>query len=206
MYRIVCGERTEAWTQGPNAWGQTSTGTGDSAGVVGNRILLQLGYCNRYLQMFSLSKSKQLWVLLLHENYVFNSRNTHNWVLVWVLFVVLIFCFKAFVMLLLTDSDGFVLYSFQFWLEAGASSHPCSEIYHGRAAMSEREVRSVANFLQSQGQRLAGYLDIHSYSQILMFPWGYTKRRNRDYEELVHYKIKLLIYVKKKWLGNYIQC
>lgn len=136
--------------------------------------------------------------MLLHENYVFNSRNTHNWVLVWVLFVVLIFCFKAFVMLLLTDSDGFVLYSFQFWLEAGASSHPCSEIYHGRAAMSEREVRSVANFLQSQGQRLAGYLDIHSYSQILMFPWGYTKRRNRDYEELVHYKIKLLIYVKKK--------
>ncbi|XP_020615323.1 carboxypeptidase B-like [Orbicella faveolata] len=71
------------------------------------------------------------------------------------------------------------------WGETGASGHPCSEIYHGRAAMSEREVQSVANFLQSQGHRLVGYLDIHSYSQILMFPWGYTKRRNKDYEELM---------------------
>ena len=57
--------------------------------------------------------------------------------------------------------------------------------------MSEREVQGVANFLQSQGHRFVGYLDIHSYSQILMFPWGYTKRRITDYEELVHYKLKL---------------
>jgi len=60
--------------------------------------------------------------------------------------------------------------------------------------MSEPEVQGVANFLQSQRHRLAGYLDVHSYCQILMFPWGYTKRRNKDYEELVHYKIRLLIY------------
>ena len=51
--------------------------------------------------------------------------------------------------------------------------------------MSENEVRSVARFLESQGQRLVGYLDIHSYSQILMFPWGYTKIRSKDYDELV---------------------
>ena len=81
--------------------------------------------------------------------------------------------------------------------EAGASSHPCSEIYHGRAAMSEREVQNVANFLQSEKHRLVGYLDIHSYSQILMFPWGYTKRRNKDFQELVHYRIKVFIYANK---------
>ena len=91
----------------------------------------------------------------------------------------------VFVIQLLTDFDGFVIYSFQFWPETGASNHPCSEIYHGRTPMSEREVQRVANFLQSQRQRLVGYLDIHSYSQILMFPWGYTKRRNKDYNELV---------------------
>ena len=87
--------------------------------------------------------------------------------------------------------------------EAGASSHPCSEIYHGRAAMSEREVQNVANFLQSEKHRLVGYLDIHSYSQILMFPWGYTKKRNKDFQELVHYKIKVFIYANKLAL-NYI--
>ena len=89
------------------------------------------------------------------------------------------------------DFNSFVLYLSQFWTEVGASNHPCSEIYHGGAAMSEREVQSVANFLQSQGHRFVGYLDIHSYSQILMFPWGYTKRRIKNYEEVVHYKFKL---------------
>ncbi|KAL9959735.1 hypothetical protein ACROYT_G033088 [Oculina patagonica] len=71
------------------------------------------------------------------------------------------------------------------WGATGASNHPCSQIYHGRAAMSENEVQGVANFLKPQGQRLVGYLDIHSYSQILMFPWGHTKRRSKDYEELM---------------------
>ena len=112
----------------------------------------------------------------------------------WLFLFQFIFCFTAFVMLLPTESDGFVLYLFQCWPETGASGHPCSEIYHGLAAMSEREVQNVANFLQSQGQRLVGYLDIHSYSQILMFPWGYTKRWNKDYAELVQYKIRLNIF------------
>ena len=38
VFRIVCGERTEAWTQDPSASGQTSTGTGHSAGVVCDKI------------------------------------------------------------------------------------------------------------------------------------------------------------------------
>ena len=52
--------------------------------------------------------------------------------------------------------------------------------------MSENEVQAVANFLESQGERLVGFLDIHSYSQILMFPWGYTKEQSSDHEELVN--------------------
>ncbi|KAJ7370282.1 corticosteroid- binding protein [Desmophyllum pertusum] len=71
------------------------------------------------------------------------------------------------------------------WGENGASSQPCSDNYHGSSAMSESEVQHVARFLESQGKRLVGYLDIHSYSQIWMFPWGYTKKRSRDYDELM---------------------
>ena len=91
---------------------------------------------------------------------------------------------RSFVSGVMNFEDN-VLFSFQFLSENGASSHPCSDNYHGSSAMSESEVQHVARFLESQGKRLVGYLDIHSYSQIWMFPWGYTKKRSRDYDELV---------------------
>lgn len=69
------------------------------------------------------------------------------------------------------------------WGETGASGHPCSPAYHGKAAMSEKEVQSVANFLESQRERLVGYLDVHSYSQMILFPWGYTKKHTIYHEE-----------------------
>lgn len=72
-----------------------------------------------------------------------------------------------------------------FYLESGASNHPCSESYHGNSAMSEKEVQAVAKYIESLGRRLAAFMDIHSYSQILMFPWGYTKKKSIDHVELV---------------------
>lgn len=71
------------------------------------------------------------------------------------------------------------------WGETGASSDPCSPTYHGGAAMSEPEVQSVASFLESQQHRLAGYLDIHSYGQMILFPWGYTRDPPEDQEDMI---------------------
>ena len=51
--------------------------------------------------------------------------------------------------------------------------------------MSEVEVQSVAKFLESQRDRLVGYLDIHSYGQMILFPWGYTRDPADDQKELV---------------------
>ena len=67
----------------------------------------------------------------------------------------------------------------------GASSDPCSEAFHGEEPLSEKEVQSVARFLESQKKRLVGYLDIHSYGQMLLFPWGYTKEQTKDHIEMV---------------------
>lgn len=80
-------------------------------------------------------------------------------------------------------SQNFLL--FLHYSEPGASSHPCSDSYHGNSAMSEEEVQAVAKYLESLGRRLVAFLDIHSYSQMLMFPWGYTKTHCKDYLELV---------------------
>ena len=72
-----------------------------------------------------------------------------------------------------------------FYKVRGASSDPCSEAFHGEEPLSEKEVQSVARFLESQKKRLVGYLDIHSYGQMLLFPWGYTKEQTKDHVEMV---------------------
>ena len=73
------------------------------------------------------------------------------------------------------------------YVDPGASSDPCQDSYRGTHAFSEREVKNVANYLEalSRNDQIAGYMDIHAYSQLWMTPWGYTRQPTRDNEELV---------------------
>lgn len=66
----------------------------------------------------------------------------------------------------------------------GASGNPCSEVYHGAYPNSEVEVKSVVDFIQKHGD-FKGFIDLHSYSQLLMYPYGYSVKKARDAEELV---------------------
>ncbi|XP_051468441.1 carboxypeptidase A2-like [Apus apus] len=65
----------------------------------------------------------------------------------------------------------------------GASSNPCSESYRGPSANSEVEVRSVVDFIKGHGN-IKAFLTLHSYSQLLMYPYGYKCTRPADYSEL----------------------
>ncbi|NWU93763.1 CBPA2 Carboxypeptidase, partial [Upupa epops] len=65
----------------------------------------------------------------------------------------------------------------------GASNKPCSDSYHGPSANSEVEVRSVVNFIKNHGNFKA-FLTLHSYSQLLMYPYGYKCTAPADYAEL----------------------
>lgn len=69
--------------------------------------------------------------------------------------------------------------------EAGASSSPCSDSYAGESPFSEIETRSLAKYLAGISESLVGYLDFHSYSQLLMFPYGHTHEQVSNYDELV---------------------
>ncbi|XP_034876196.1 carboxypeptidase A4-like [Mirounga leonina] len=66
----------------------------------------------------------------------------------------------------------------------GASDNPCSEVYHGHHANSEVEVKSVVDFIQEHGN-FKCFIDLHSYSQLLMYPYGYTVKKAPDTDELV---------------------
>ncbi|KAM3857148.1 carboxypeptidase B2 [Diretmus argenteus] len=60
------------------------------------------------------------------------------------------------------------------WCTEGASDKPCSEIYCGQFPQSEPESEAVANFLRIHKDSVQLYLTIHSYSQMLLFPYSYT--------------------------------
>ena len=71
--------------------------------------------------------------------------------------------------------------------EAGASNQPCSDSYAGESPFSESETRSLANYFKSISDKLVAYLDFHSYSQLLMFPYGHGPEQVSNYDELVRY-------------------
>ncbi|KAL2094043.1 hypothetical protein ACEWY4_011355 [Coilia grayii] len=55
----------------------------------------------------------------------------------------------------------------------GASTNPCSDAYHGPHAHSEVEVKNIVNLIKSHGN-FKSFISIHAYSQLLMYPYGYT--------------------------------
>ncbi|XP_047452857.1 carboxypeptidase A5 [Mugil cephalus] len=65
----------------------------------------------------------------------------------------------------------------------GASSNPCSETYFGPSPHSESEVKSIVDFVKSHNN-IKAFISIHSYSQMLLYPYGYTTLAAPDKTEL----------------------
>ena len=59
------------------------------------------------------------------------------------------------------------------WGGAGSSGSPCDETYRGSAAFSEPETAAMRNFALAHTNIVATQ-SYHSYSQLIMSPWGYT--------------------------------
>ncbi|XP_038011018.1 carboxypeptidase A1-like [Motacilla alba alba] len=67
--------------------------------------------------------------------------------------------------------------------DAGASGNSCTETYHGPYPNSEPEVKSIVDFVKSHGN-IKAFISIHSYSQLLLYPYGYTETPAPDDQEL----------------------
>ncbi|KAG8431455.1 hypothetical protein GDO86_018651 [Hymenochirus boettgeri] len=70
------------------------------------------------------------------------------------------------------------------WCSVGASSRACDETYCGSTAESERETKALADFIRKNISSIKGYLTIHSYGQMLLFPYSYTYKLADDHNEL----------------------
>lgn len=70
------------------------------------------------------------------------------------------------------------------WMEAGANRDPSSEIYGGPWAESEPETRALRKYVDKLAARMHAYIGLHSYSQLLMFPWGFTSQHAKTHDKM----------------------
>jgi len=59
------------------------------------------------------------------------------------------------------------------WGGSGSSGSGSSDIYRGPSPFSEPETTIVSNHFLSL-PRAAAHIDFHSFSQLILYPWGYT--------------------------------
>ncbi|XP_017115493.1 zinc carboxypeptidase-like [Drosophila elegans] len=73
------------------------------------------------------------------------------------------------------------------WMEnEGASSDPCSEFYGGPHPFSEPEIQAMADFVGSIKDKINVLLAFHSYSQLLLSPYGHTNEEfPPNYDDLM---------------------
>ncbi|XP_055038419.2 carboxypeptidase B [Misgurnus anguillicaudatus] len=71
------------------------------------------------------------------------------------------------------------------WCTTGASSNPCSDTYCGSRPESEIESKNLANFIRSNKSIIKAYLTVHSYSQLLLFPYSYKYELAAHHSELL---------------------
>uniref|UniRef100_A0A8D0GQC1 Carboxypeptidase B n=1 Tax=Sphenodon punctatus TaxID=8508 RepID=A0A8D0GQC1_SPHPU len=70
------------------------------------------------------------------------------------------------------------------WCTVGASKKPCDDTYCGSAPESEKETKALADFIRSHISTIRAYLTIHSYSQMLLYPYSYTYNQVKNNLEL----------------------
>ncbi|XP_041127508.1 carboxypeptidase B2-like [Polyodon spathula] len=68
----------------------------------------------------------------------------------------------------------------------GASPDPCDSAHCGPYPESEPKVSVVAKFLREKKDNMKLYLTIHSYGQMLLFPYSYSYNQAPNHDELQH--------------------
>ncbi|KAK0427639.1 hypothetical protein QR680_010340 [Steinernema hermaphroditum] len=92
-----------------------------------------------------------------------------------------------------------------FFGEVGASTDPCSEIFNGAAAFSEPETAAVRDFISARTSTIKTFLTFHSYSQILMFPFGHAVRTYpNDVQDLRSTAMRAAQALKNVYGTNYV--
>lgn len=72
------------------------------------------------------------------------------------------------------------------WNQSGASPDPCRYDYAGSKVFSEPEALQLSQFIQNiaKSSLIQTYFSLHSFSQLLMFPYGSSSDKVSNYNDL----------------------
>ena len=70
-------------------------------------------------------------------------------------------------------------YDFLWSSGIGTSANSCTDIFKGPSAFSEPETRNVCFLLDAHPNTMA-IMDVHSYSQLVLYPWGDDNNQTTD--------------------------
>ncbi|MFQ5341803.1 MAG: M14 family metallopeptidase [Anaerolineae bacterium] len=63
-------------------------------------------------------------------------------------------------------------YDYEWGLPTGSSTEPCNLTYRGQAPFSEPEIQAVRDLVREQ--RFDILVSLHSYGDLILYPWAYT--------------------------------
>ncbi|XP_055633278.1 zinc carboxypeptidase A 1-like [Toxorhynchites rutilus septentrionalis] len=70
------------------------------------------------------------------------------------------------------------------WAEQGTSDRCNTETFGGPHAFSEVETKSLSQYIESLKGKIQAYIAFHSYSQVLLYPYGHTIEHTPNHDDL----------------------
>ncbi|XP_058824810.1 zinc carboxypeptidase A 1 [Topomyia yanbarensis] len=70
------------------------------------------------------------------------------------------------------------------WREKGTDNRCYSDTYGGPKAFSELETKTLSEYIRSLEGKIQTYIAFHSYSQLLLFPYGHTSAHTENHDDL----------------------
>ncbi|KAM4042212.1 mast cell carboxypeptidase A-like [Anomaloglossus baeobatrachus] len=70
------------------------------------------------------------------------------------------------------------------WNGIGFIGEPCSEGYGGTAPESSPEIKALVAYIRENIQSLKAYISVHAFSQLLLYPYGYTEEMPPNHKKL----------------------
>lgn len=81
------------------------------------------------------------------------------------------------------------------WNGIHFDDEPCSEAFAGSAPESAPETRAVTGYIRDNLSSLKAYISFHSFSQLLLYPYGYTEElppNHKTLEQIAKSSVKAL--------------
>ncbi|XP_023072865.1 carboxypeptidase O [Piliocolobus tephrosceles] len=89
------------------------------------------------------------------------------------------------------------------WCSIGASRNCQDQTFCGTGPVSEPETKAVASFVESKKDDILCFLTMHSYGQLILTPYGYTKNKSSNHPEMIQVGQKAANALKAKYGTNY---